>query len=77
MGAGCVFKHGNAGIRKAERKGIIVVHSRLTVSDIVPPDARRPALVSDWLNPAKSPILLLALTKTINPAVIQEYSPIH
>lgn len=74
MGAGSVSKRSNAGIRKAESKGIVVVRSSRTGSGIVPPDAGQPGLVSDSLNPAKSRILLmLALTKTTNPAVIQEY----
>ncbi|WJV55019.1 type II asparaginase [Prodigiosinella aquatilis] len=74
MGAGSVSKRSDAGIRKSESKGIIVVRSTRTGNGIVPPDANQPGLVSDSLNPAKSRILLmLALTKTTNPAVIQEY----
>ncbi|MEC5342380.1 type II asparaginase [Brenneria populi] len=74
MGAGSVSKRSDAGIRKAESKGVVVVRSSRTGSGIVPPDAAQPGLVSDSLNPAKSRILLmLALTKTSNPAVIQEY----
>ncbi|MER0046638.1 L-asparaginase [Pectobacterium odoriferum] len=74
MGAGSVSKRGDAGIRKAESKGIVVVRSSRTGSGIVPPDAGQPGLVADSLSPAKSRILLmLALTKTTNPAVIQDY----
>ncbi|MEE3660727.1 type II asparaginase [Brenneria sp. g21c3] len=74
MGAGTVSKRSDAGIRKAQSKGIVVVRSSRTGSGIVPPDAAQPGLVSDSLNPAKSRILLmLALTKSSNPAVIQEY----
>lgn len=74
MGAGSVSKRSDAGIRKAESKGIVVVRSSRTGSGIVPPDANQPGLVADSLNPAKARILLmLALTQTHNPDVIQEY----
>ncbi|MCL2893442.1 type II asparaginase [Brenneria tiliae] len=74
MGAGSVSKRSDAGIRKAEGKGVVVVRASRTGSGIVPPDASQPGLVADSLNPAKSRILLmLALTKTSNPVVIQEY----
>lgn len=73
-GAGSVSKRSDAGIRKAESKGVVVVRSTRTGNGIVPPDDGQPGLVSDSLNPAKSRILLmLALTKTNNPAVIQAY----
>lgn len=74
MGAGSVSKRSDAGIRKAISKGVVVVRSTRTGSGIVPPDANQPGLVSDSLNPAKARILLmLALTKTQNPDVIQDY----
>lgn len=74
MGAGSVSKRSDAGIRKALNKGIVVVRSTRTGSGVVPPDASQPGLVSDSLNPAKSRILLmLALSKTHNADVIQDY----
>lgn len=74
MGAGSVSKRSDAVIRKALNKGIVVVRSTRTGSGVVPPDASQPGLVSDSLNPAKALILLmLALSKTQNPDVIQAY----
>ncbi|MNH26936.1 L-asparaginase precursor [compost metagenome] len=64
----------SAGIEKAEKAGVLVVRASRTGSGIVPEDTGQPGLVSDSLNPAKSRILLmLALTKTHNPQVIQDY----
>ncbi len=74
MGAGSVSKRSDAGIRKAQAKDIVVVRSSRTGSGVVPPDSNQPGLVSNSLNPAKSRILLmLALTKTDNPEIIQQY----
>ncbi len=73
-GAGSVSVRSDAGIRKAEKAGIIVVRASRTGSGVVPPDAGQPGLVSDSLNPAKARILLMtALTQTHNPELIQQY----
>ncbi|MEE4409223.1 MULTISPECIES: type II asparaginase [unclassified Serratia (in: enterobacteria)] len=73
-GAGSVSVRSSAGIKKAEKAGVLVVRASRTGSGVVPEDAGQPGLVSDSLNPAKSRILLmLALTKTHNPQVIQDY----
>ena len=74
MGAGSVSTRSNAGIRKAISHGVVVVRSTRTGSGIVPPDTQQPGLVADSLNPAKARILLmLALSKTQDPALIQDY----
>ncbi len=74
MGAGSVSVRGEAGMRKAQQKGIVVVRSTRTGNGIVPPDEALPGLVSDSLNPAHARILLmLALTRTSDPAIIQDY----
>ncbi|MNU06217.1 L-asparaginase precursor [compost metagenome] len=53
---------------------MLVVRASRTGSGIVPEDSGQPGLVSDSLNPAKARILLmLSLTKTHNPRVIQDY----
>ncbi|ANE76398.1 asparaginase [Dickeya solani] len=74
MGAGSVSVRGIAGIRKAQDKGVVVMRSSRTGNGIVPPDEALPGLVADSLNPAHARILLmLALTRTSDPAVIQDY----
>ncbi|MBP2849258.1 asparaginase [Dickeya oryzae] len=74
MGAGSVSVRGIAGMRKAMEKGVVVIRSTRTGNGIVPPDEELPGLVSDSLNPAHARILLmLALTRTSDPKVIQEY----
>ncbi|WP_437615345.1 type II asparaginase [Erwinia sp. V71] len=74
MGAGSVSKRSEAGIKKAEKAGIIVVRASRTGAGIVSPDSDQPGLVSDSLNPAKARILLMtALTETRNPQLIQRY----
>jgi len=73
-GAGSVSVRSDAGIKKAEKAGIIVVRASRTGSGVVPPDAGQPGLVADSLNPAKARILLMtALTQTHNPEQIQQY----
>lgn len=73
-GAGSVSVRSDAGIKKAEKAGIIVVRASRTGSGVVPPDAGQPGLVADSLNPAKARILLMtALTQTHNPELIQQY----
>ncbi|CAI2502434.1 L-asparaginase precursor [Serratia ficaria] len=73
-GAGSVSVRSSVGIKKAEKAGVTVVRASRTGGGIVPEDAGQPGLVSDSLNPAKARILLmLALTKTHNPQVIQDY----
>src|SRR5476651_348544 len=73
-GAGSVSVRSDAGIKKAEKAGIIVVRASRTGSGVVPPDAEQPGLVADSLNPAKARILLMtALTQTHNPELIQQY----
>ena len=73
-GAGSVSVRSSAGIKKAEKAGVLVVRASRTGSGIVPEDSGQPGLVSDSLNPAKARILLmLSLTKTHNPRVIQDY----
>ncbi|MZH98519.1 asparaginase [Dickeya dianthicola] len=74
MGAGSVSVRGIAGIRKAQDKGVVVMRSSRTSNGIVPPDEALPGLVADSLNPAHARVLLmLALTRTHDPAVIQDY----
>ncbi|MZG41771.1 asparaginase [Dickeya dianthicola] len=74
MGAGSVSVRGIAGIRKAQDKGVVVMRSSRTGNGIVPPDEALPGLVADSLNPAHARVLLmLALTRTHDPAVIQDY----
>ncbi|WP_223881671.1 type II asparaginase [Affinibrenneria salicis] len=74
VGSGSVSVRSDAGIRKAQSKGIVVVRSSRTGNGIVPPDDGLPGLVADSLSPAKSRILLmLALTKSDNPDVIQSW----
>ncbi|KHN61412.1 L-asparaginase [Dickeya fangzhongdai] len=74
MGAGSVSVRGIAGMRKAQDKGVVVMRSSRTGNGIVPPDESLPGLVADSLNPAHARILLmLALTRTNDPAVIQDY----
>ncbi|MEI7186498.1 asparaginase [Dickeya dianthicola] len=74
MGAGSVSVRGIAGIRKAQDKGVVVMRSSRTGNGIVPPDEALPGLVADSLNPAHARVLLmLALTRTRDPAVIQDY----
>ncbi|WPD77155.1 asparaginase [Dickeya fangzhongdai] len=74
MGAGSVSVRGIAGMRKAQDKGVVVMRSSRTGNGIVPPDEALPGLVADSLNPAHARILLmLALTRTNDPAVIQDY----
>ncbi|WP_042859039.1 asparaginase [Dickeya sp. NCPPB 3274] len=74
MGAGSVSVRGIAGMRKAQDKGVVVMRSSRTGNGIVPPDEALPGLVADSLNPAHARILLmLALTRTSDPAVIQDY----
>ncbi|MEA9389820.1 fructose-asparagine asparaginase [Acerihabitans sp. TG2] len=73
-GAGSVSVRSDAGIKKAEKAGIIVVRASRTGSGVVPPDAGQPGLVADSLNPAKARILLMtALTQTHNPELIQQF----
>ncbi|WP_192458121.1 type II asparaginase [Musicola keenii] len=74
MGAGSVSVRGEAGMRNAEKQGVIVVRSSRTGNGIVPPDDALPGLTADSLNPAHARILLmLALTRTTAPAEIQQY----
>lgn len=73
-GDGSESSRSEAGIRKAQRAGIVVVRASRTGSGIVVPNKSTPGLVSDSLNPAKARILLmLALTQTHDPATIQRY----
>jgi L-asparaginase len=73
-GAGSVSVRSAAGIKKAEKAGIVVVRASRTGSGVVPVDDGQPGLVSDSLNPAKARILLMtALTQTKNPQLIQQY----
>jgi L-asparaginase len=73
-GAGSVSVRSEAGIRKAEEAGIIVIRSSRTGNGVVPVDKGQPGLVADSLNPAKARILLMtALTQTKNPELIQHY----
>lgn len=73
-GAGSVSVRSDAGIKKAEKAGIIVVRASRTGNGVVPLDKGQPGLVSDSLNPAKARVLLMtALTQTHNPELIQSY----
>lgn len=73
-GAGSASTRSDAGIRKAEKAGIVVVRASRTGGGIVTEDSSQPGLVSDSLTPAKARILLMtALTKTQDPQKIQEY----
>nr|WP_272948253.1 type II asparaginase [Trabulsiella odontotermitis] len=73
-GAGSVSVRSEAGIRKAEEAGIVVIRSSRTGNGVVPVDKGQPGLVADSLNPAKARILLMtALTQTKNPELIQHY----
>ncbi|EBH8740247.1 type II asparaginase [Salmonella enterica subsp. enterica serovar Chester] len=73
-GAGSVSVRSDAGIKKAEKAGIIVVRASRTGNGVVPLDKGQPGLVSDSLNPAKARVLLMtALTQTRNPELIQSY----
>lgn len=73
-GAGSVSVRSDAGIKKAENAGIIVVRASRTGNGVVPRDKGQPGLVSDSLNPAKARVLLMtALTQTRNPELIQSY----
>lgn len=73
-GAGSVSVRSEAGIRKAEKAGIVVVRASRTGSGVVPVDPGQPGLVAGSLNPAKARILLMtALTQTKDPALIQRY----
>ncbi|EDM1742332.1 TPA: fructose-asparagine asparaginase [Salmonella enterica subsp. enterica serovar Muenchen] len=73
-GAGSVSVRSDAGIKKAEKAGIIVVRASRTGNGVVPLDKGQPGLVSDSLNPAKARVLLMtALTQTRNPELIQNY----
>ncbi|MFW0766941.1 fructose-asparagine asparaginase [Trabulsiella odontotermitis] len=73
-GAGSVSVRSEAGIKKAEKAGIIVIRSSRTGNGVVPADKGQPGLVADSLNPAKARILLMtALTQTKNPELIQHY----
>jgi len=73
-GAGSVSVRSEAGIKKAEKAGIIVVRATRTGSGVVPVDDSQPGLVADSLNAAKARILLMtALTQTHDPKLIQQY----
>ncbi|SUG30990.1 L-asparaginase [Salmonella enterica subsp. arizonae] len=73
-GAGSVSVRSDAGIKKAEKAGIIVVRASRAGNGVVPLDKGQPGLVSDSLNPAKARVLLMtALTQTHNPELIQNY----
>jgi len=73
-GAGSVSVRSDAGIKKAEKAGIVVVRSSRTGGGSVPVDSAQPGLVSGTLNPAKARILLMtALTKTNDPVQIQQF----
>lgn len=73
-GAGSVSVRSEAGIRKAEKAGIVVVRASRTGNGVVPVDQGQPGLVAGSLNPAKARILLMtALTRTKDPALIQHY----
>lgn len=73
-GAGSVSVRSEAGIKKAQKAGIIVVRASRTGSGIVPKDDTQPGLVSNSLNPAKARILLmLALTISNDEKEIQEF----
>ncbi|MDX8163097.1 type II asparaginase [Acinetobacter pittii] len=73
-GAGSVSVRSEAGIKKAQNAGIIVVRASRTGSGIVPKDDTQPGLVSNSLNPAKARILLmLALSITDNDKEIQKF----
>lgn len=73
-GAGSVSVRSDAGIKKAEKAGIVVVRSSRTGGGRVPVDSAQPGLVSGTLNPAKARILLMtALTKTNDPVQIQQF----
>lgn len=73
-GAGSTSVRSNAGIKKAQEAGILVVRSSRTGSGIVPVNKNLPGLVSDSLNTEKARILLMtALTQTKDPELIQQY----
>ncbi|MCM2444983.1 type II asparaginase [Rahnella sp. CG8] len=73
-GAGSVSVRSEAGIKKAEKAGIIVVRASRTGNGIVSSDKELPGLVSNSLNPAKARILLMtALSQNKKPVLIQNY----
>lgn len=73
-GAGSTSVRSNAGIKKAQEAGILVVRSSRTGSGIVPVNKNLPGLASDSLNTEKARILLMtALTQTKDPELIQQY----
>lgn len=76
-GNGSLSKLSKQGAEKAIKHGVIVVRSSRTGSGVVTPgdsDKEIGTLYSDSLNPQKARILLmLALTKTKDPKVIQSY----
>lgn len=73
-GGGSTSVRSEAGIKKAEQAGIVVVRASRTGSGVVAPDDNMPGLVADSLNPAKARILLMtALTQTHDRALIQDY----